>query len=50
MVKESEKEMIPVFKFNALNGMQRKRFIEEGISFCIDEKVLLCGFLVRVVK
>lgn len=29
---------IPVFCFDSLNGMQRKRFVEEDISFSIKEK------------
>ena len=31
-------QMIPVFCFESLNGMQRKRFVEEDISFYIEDK------------
>lgn len=37
-IKDQFSGLVPIFKFAALNGMQRKRFIEENISFCIDEK------------
>ncbi len=40
---ENNFRMVPVFTFQSLNGMQRKRFIEENISFCIREKeIYIC--------
>lgn len=33
-------KIIPVFKFEALNEMQRKKLFEVNLSFCINEKEL----------
>lgn len=37
-IKSMQEDLVPVFQFKILNGMQRKRFIEENISFIIYEK------------
>lgn len=33
-------DFVPVFMFEKLNGMQRKRMLEERISFCVQSKEL----------
>lgn len=36
--------VVPIFSFESLNGMQRKCFIEENISFCIKGKeIYICA-------
>lgn len=37
-LKEHFEHLVPVFEFKTMNGMQRKRFIEENISFQIKDK------------
>lgn len=33
-------QIIPIFIFEKLNGMQRKKLLEERISFCVEDKEL----------
>ena len=44
---ENKFRMVPVFTFQSLNGMQRKRFIEENISFCLFWSIFnfKCSFI-----
>ena len=37
-IKEKYQKIVPIFNFNKLNGMQRKRFLEENISFSVQDK------------
>ena len=40
-------KVIPVFMFEAINGMLRKRLIEDNISFCVNEKEMhICAKIV----
>lgn len=40
VVSEFGECFVPVFMFEKLNGMQRKRMLEERISFCVQSKEL----------
>lgn len=40
VVSEFGEGFVPVFMFEKLNGMQRKRMLEERISFCVQSKEL----------
>lgn len=37
-IKERYPEMEPVFKYETINGMHRKRLMQEKISFCVKGK------------
>lgn len=37
-IKEKYQKIVPIFNFKKLNGMQRKRFLEENISFSVQDK------------
>lgn len=37
-LKEQFEHIVPIFEFKTLNGMLRKRFVEENISFQIKDK------------
>lgn len=37
-IKGMHERMIPIYQFESINGIQRKRFVEENISFLIYEK------------
>ena len=39
-VQRMDRDLIPVFLFERLNGNQRKRMLEERISFCVPNKEL----------
>ena len=39
-VQNMDRDLIPVFLFERLNGNQRKRMLEERISFCVPNKEL----------
>lgn len=44
-IKSKQEDLVPVFQFKIMNGMQRKRFIEENISFIIYEKeTYICAY------
>lgn len=43
-IKSEYSKVIPVFCFDTINGMQRKRFVEENISFYIkDKEIHICS-------
>ena len=37
-IKGMYERIIPIYQFELINGMQRKRFVEENISFLVYEK------------
>ena len=43
-LKKQFEHIVPVFEFKTMNGMQRKRFVEENISFQIkDKEIHICA-------
>ena len=40
VVLDIDSEIIPIFIFEKLNGMQRRKLLEERISFCVQDKEL----------
>lgn len=41
-IKNYNERYIPIFCFSSLNGMRRKRFVEENISYATDIELFVC--------